>query len=280
MMINILSSDAESPSSLFKETERHAKENNIQWLRRMNLDWNQTVLVMVGGKSLMDFRLRVAQSHVRSDLTPSHWSHVMLLGSSENDLALPEVNEENLNAAKVTEISLEPPRGFQFPTPNNGVQEGDLKRYSDIDNYPNIAVLEVPVSREKVAAAIKRFKMQRAVLDGVDLIIRWLAFVWGVARSSNPLMDGMGIPSAAMLEIVIGAVDFDLTPGLESRSSCPEAISQAAKYWHEYYLDQKKPALSGFYWVEHDLLKAEGKGKEASPNSKRSKGSANKTNQP
>ena len=88
------------------------------------------------------------------------------------------------------------------------------------------------------------------------MIVRWLAFVWGVARTPNPLMDGMGIPSAAMLEIVIGAVDFDLTPGLESRSSCPEAISQAAKYWHEYYLDQKKPALSGFYYSPHDLMES------------------------
>lgn len=82
----------------------------------------------------------------------------------------------------------------------------------------------------------------------------WLAYVWGVGRSGNPLMDGFGIPSAAMLEIVIGANGFDLTPGLESRSSCPEAISQAAKYWHEYYEDQKKDPLSGFYYTSHHLL--------------------------
>ena len=193
-MINILSSNARSPSDDFKEEPRKPRENNIQWLRRMELDWNQTVLVMVGGKSPTDFRLRVAQSHVRSDLSPSHWSHVMLLGSSENDLALPEITEENLNMAKVTEISLEPALGFQFPTPSNGVQEGNLNRYSKTEDYPNIAVLQVPVPREKVAAAIRRFKMQRAVLDGVDLIVRWLAFVWGVARSANPLLDGMGKP--------------------------------------------------------------------------------------
>ena len=28
---------------------------------------------------------------------------------------------------------------------------------------------------------------------------------------------------------------FDLTPGLESRSSCPEAIWQAATWWHGFY---------------------------------------------
>ena len=93
-------------------------------------------------------------------------------------------------------------------------------------------------------------------LSNVGMSVGIIAFVWGVARSPNPLMDGLGIPSAAMLEIVIGAVDFDLTPGLESRSSCPEAISQAAKYWHEYYLDQEKEALSGFYYAPHDLMES------------------------
>jgi hypothetical protein len=255
-LINILSSNASSPSELFKEEPRERNENNIQWLRRMGLDWSKTILVMVGGKSPVDFRLRVAQAHVRSDLSPSSWSHVMLLGSLNDDLILSDVNSENLHAAKVTEISLEPADGFHFPTPNNGIQEGELRRYSNPRNYPNIAVLQVPVSREEVAPVIKKFKMQRAVLDGVDLIVRWLAFVWGVARSSNPIMDGMGIPSAAMLEIIIGTVGFDLTPGLESRSSCPEAISQAAKYWQEYYQDQQKAALSGFYYSPHDLLES------------------------
>jgi hypothetical protein len=91
------------------------------------------------------------------------------------------------------------------------------------------------------------------VLDGVDLTLRWLAYVWGVARSGNPLLDGMGIPSAAMLEVVIGAAGFDLTPGLESRSSCPEAIWQAAKWWHEYYVDQKRSPITGAYFIGHKL---------------------------
>ena len=94
---------------------------------------------------------------------------------------------------------------------------------------------------------------QRAVLDAIDLIVQWLAYVWGVARSANPLLDGLGIPSAAMLEIVIGASGFDLTPGLESRSSCPEAIWQAARWWHEYYTGQKKSGLTGAYYTPHEI---------------------------
>ncbi len=77
---------------------------------------NHSILVMVGGKTQTSFRLRIAQSHVRHDLLPSYWSHVMLLGKSA----------KNLGSTKVYEISLEPPQGFAYPTPNNGVQEGRL----------------------------------------------------------------------------------------------------------------------------------------------------------
>jgi hypothetical protein len=51
--------------------------------------------------------------------------------------------------------------------------------------------------------------------------------------------------------VVLGAAGFDLTPGLESRASCPEAIWQAAKWWHKYYEDQKRAPLSGAYCCGH-----------------------------
>ena len=111
----------------------------------------------------------------------------------------------------------------------------------------------MPVKLKEVLDSLETFKKQRAVLDGVDLMVRWLAYVWGVARSPNPLLDGQGIPSSAMLEIVVGTCGFDLTPGLESRSSCPEAIWQAATWWHEYYKDQDKPGISGRYFCPHQI---------------------------
>ena len=243
-MINIISSNATSPSDSIKKVERNDGEDNLKWLgRNTPAGDDQITLVMVGGRSPASFRLRVAQSHIRHDLLPSYWSHVMMVGKSAKNPA----------STPVTEISLEPPQGFDFPPPTNGMQKGKLGQYRDPDQYPNIAVLSVQVAQKAVAEALDRFQKQRAVLDGVDLIVRWLEYVWGVARSSNPLLDGMGIPSAAMLEIVIGAAGFDLTPGLESRSSCPEAIWQAAKWWHEYYKDQKQSPLAGAYYVGHTL---------------------------
>ena len=51
---------------------------------------------------------------------------------------------------------------------------------------------------------------------------------------SSLLADGFGIPGAAVLEAAYAAEQFDLTPGLESRSSCPDAIWQAARFWYLY----------------------------------------------
>jgi hypothetical protein len=238
-MINILSSNASSESASFVEAPRKAGEDNLQWLsRNMPAADGKSLCVMVGGSDPVSFRLRIAQAHVRHDLTPSSWSHVMLLDKIAKNPA----------STTVYEISLEPAQGFNFPPPTNGMQKGKLGQYRDTELYPNIAVLAVPVAMDEVEKALKRFQKQRAVLDAVDLMIRWLAYLWGVSNNPNPLLDGMGIPSAAMLEVAFGAAGFDLTPGLESRSSCPEAIWQSATWWHKYYKDQNRVELSGAFY--------------------------------
>ncbi len=246
-MINILSSTATAPSKGFAKVARKSGEDNISWLARNMSSDNGSTIVMVGGTSPTAFRLRVAQSHVRHDLYPSSWSHAMLLGKVGKNLARTTIHE----------ISLEASEGMGFPPPTNAVQESTLGHYVDAAAFPNIAVLHVPITLSAVLSALERFKMQRAVLDAVDLLVRWLAFAWGVSGTGNPLLENHGMPSAAMLEIVFGAAGFDLTPGLESRSSCPEAIWQAAKWWHEYYEKQNLPGLTGAYVVGHDLLKDE-----------------------
>jgi hypothetical protein len=61
------------------------------------------------------------------------------------------------------------------------------------------------------------------------------------------------MPSAAMLETVTGAAGFDLTPGLESRASCPEAIWQSARWWHEYHEENKEGFIAGAFYITHRL---------------------------
>lgn len=244
-MLNIMSSKTLAPSGSFEEVRREGRETNLDWLaRNIGTDEEAAVrLLLVGGRDLSSFRLRVAQSHLRHDMTPSHWSHVALLGARDSDIG----------ATRLREISLDPPAGFGEPAPANHLQEAKLSRYRDRRRYPNLAVLRVPVGRETIERAITRYQGQRAVLDGGELVVLWLAYVWGAGRANNPLLDGYGIPSAAMVEVVMATAGYDLTPGLESRASCPEAIWQSAKWWHEYYDDQQRDPLSGAWVRDHEL---------------------------
>lgn len=244
-MLNILQADVKSPNPDFVKVPRKSNEDNIAWLERNMADTDESVsLVMLGGKNPIDFRLRLAQAHVRDDLTPSSWSHVMLLGKPS----------KNLESTTVHEISLYPSDGFNYPVPTNAEQQGKLKAYADAEEFPNIAVINIPVQQSMVKDALHKYRHQRAVLDGVELVVLWLAFVWGVGRSGNPLLDGNGIPSAAMIEVVISSLGYELTPGLPSRASCPEAIWQAAKWWHEYYERDKREGLTGAWCVTHKLI--------------------------
>ncbi len=243
-MITVLSSKSSAHNQKLIESKRKPRESNAAWLKRNFIgEPGQAHIVLVGGKSRIDFRLRTAQAHVRRDLLPSYWSHAMLL-HSKGGKNLPQT---------VHEISLEPAKGFGFPTPENGLQEGRLQKYFDADAYPNIALIALPLEYKELIAPIKRFKFQSSSLDALELILHWLEFAWGVGKKGNPLFGGYGLPSTAMLEAVLGAAGFDLTPGLETRSSCPEAIWQAAKWWHKYYEAQNKAAPIGRFTAEHEL---------------------------
>jgi hypothetical protein len=133
------------------------------------------------------------------------------------------------------------------------VQEALLGRYADPKRYLNIALLTLPVQHESLAAPLAAFQMQRAALDVPELVLAWLAYAWGVGSTGNPLLAGQGLPSAAMLDRVLGAAQFDLTPGVVERASCPEAIWQAALWWHTFYTDSGRDAPRGVYCAAHRL---------------------------
>ena len=252
-MLNIISSPSTTPSDCFTQSERKSKERNLAWIRRHIEPLTDqpgakgaAYLVLLGGRTRADFLLRVAQGHLRHDMSPSHWSHVVLLGGSGWT-----------KKHSLWEVSLEPPGGFGYPPSDNGVQNSVLDAYDSDYQFPNVAVLRLPVALRELKRALQTYKMQRNTLDTVELILFWLAYVWGVGRPVNPLLDGHGIPSAAMIEILAGAAGFDLTPGLESRASCPEAIWQAARWWYEYYAESEGTdrRIHGNWHTEHYLGK-------------------------
>ena len=76
----LLVDDLSAPLALTKKgTPKGSPRGNVAWLRRARRDHGIGEVgdvVLIGGKSVVDFRIRVAQSHARHDLTPSYWSTV------------------------------------------------------------------------------------------------------------------------------------------------------------------------------------------------------------
>ena len=86
-----------------------------------------------------------------------------------------------------------------------------------------------------------RIGQERNIVDLLAQIVAWLGYCWAVGGSSNPLMQGYGMPSATLMERAHGLAGIDLSPGLPSASSCPEAIWQAARWWYKAYDPSSPP---------------------------------------
>lgn len=225
-MIEIHRSSATKPNEHLARTARRRGESNVKWLARVKeaLPDDRAYVLLLGGTGSAALRLRMAQALARDDMRPSHWSHVAYLDSASVS-----------NRAKLLQIPLDGTEPLGFPPTKNGLAEGSLKAYDSPKDFPNVALLGVPVSRRALKRTLTEFSRRRAAVDAVSLQVAWLAYLWGVGDAVNPLVRGDGVPAAAMIEYAAGAVDYELTPGLASRQSCPEAIWQAAKWWHDYH---------------------------------------------
>ncbi|SFP30023.1 hypothetical protein SAMN05443579_11079 [Variovorax sp. PDC80] len=239
-MVNPARSTSKQPNPDVQSLERFPAEGNLAWSERAALQMigdtdarDHSFMVLLGGSDTLAFRLRVAQSHLRSDMLPSLWSEALLV----------RMKGRSLHGAKAAYVPLAQPEAPFFPPSENGVVEVPLSKFDDVRRYPNIALFALPIRQEDLFEQVKRFRSARSTLDTLEHILRWLAFSWGVARTGNPLHDNIGLPSACMLETVCAAQDFELTPALESRTSCPEAIWASMLHWHGYYANTGKKAV-------------------------------------
>ncbi|HEY3596085.1 MAG TPA: hypothetical protein VGL08_01015 [Paraburkholderia sp.] len=246
-MLKLVRSQQTVSNPLFTSFERKDNETNTRWGERAVLDMatqgpdSNTYVVLLGGCDTLAFRVRVAQSHLRSDMLPSFWSESILV----------ELGGATLKDAKAIYVPLHQPEGPAFAARVNGVVTRPLTDFDDPQRFPNIAVIALPIAQQKVCDKVPSFQQSRATLDALEHVLRWLAFAWGAARTPNPLHDNYGLPSTCMIETVCAAANFDITPGLESRASCPEAIWAAANYWHEYFAKFNGSKPSGRYWTPH-----------------------------
>jgi hypothetical protein len=215
-MLAIRHSQATNANEALREVPARPRESNRRWLRRVRA---ASGLLLIGGSSLAHFRIRVAQSHVRHDLLPSFWSMVGILEDGDTFASVPFGW-----SADASEV----PR-------TNGIQTCQLAEYDDPLRFPNIAVLQFTDAVRPIHEHLERIKSQRSVIDLPSLILPWLGYLWSAGQAGNPLLAGHGLPSAAFVETVYGIAGIELTPGLSSASSCPEAIWAAAKWWHPFY---------------------------------------------
>lgn len=218
-------SDVASENPLLKETDAHSpqlsadKRANFAWLKSTNY---RDGVLLLGGTSIVDFRMRVAQSELRQDLLPSFWSTCGLLIDGEV-LMTARVDAITSSSARVERNGLE------------AVRLTDSPAYGDPAKYPNIAILQFTDDHAAIKEHVARIGQERNIVDLLAQIVAWLGYCWAVGGSTNPLMQGHGIPSATLLERAYGLAGIDLSPGLPSASSCPEAIWQAARWWYKAY---------------------------------------------
>lgn len=195
----------------------HAKkgQRNAAWLGEHAVPG---ALVLAGGATLEHFRVRIAQSHLRQDMLPSFWSLAGIVASSTAMLTVP----------------LAVPNVSAVPS-SNGIRRLTFREIDDVERFPNIAVLRFADPADIVLRNVQKLIGQRSALDLPSLILPWLGFIWGAGDRRNPLHEGAGLPSAALVQTAYGMAGIELAPGLASGSSCPEAIWQAALWWHDYY---------------------------------------------
>lgn len=246
-MLRLTRSTSTKRNPQIEEFARKDRESNTKWGERAVADMGAggpdkwTYVVLLGGNDTMAFRLRVAQSHLRSDMLPSFWSESIIA----------ELKGRSLKGATATYVPLHQPEGLEFAARVNGVVTRPLTAFDDTKRFPNIAVIALPIPQKTIHDKVESFKQSRSTLDSLEHVVRWLAFAWGAARTPNPLHENYGIPSTCMIETVCAASNLDLTPGLESRASCPEAVWAAASHWQEYFAKFNGAKPIGRYWTPH-----------------------------
>ena len=220
-MLPVRRSTSTEPNPAFVEVPP-ARGSNLAWLQESaaagdSLGRSGDVLLL-GGSGLADFRIRVAQSQLRHDMTPSYWSQVAV------------IDEDHVYTAPLW--PLDPP---DIVPSRNGIRRLPIADFVGARAWPNIAVVRFPGAQEDVVECIRRLETQRSIVDLPAVVLAWLGYCWGTGTVGNPLFAGIGLPGAVLVETAFGIAEVELTPGLAAASSCPEAIYQSAKWWHEFY---------------------------------------------
>lgn len=227
------------------ELTRGRNETNKAWLARALQSFALTdmsawsFIMLTGGKDVMSFRLRVAQSHLRRDMLPSFWSDCLLLRLNPADLA----------GSDLFGLPLLQPASARYAPYRNGLVSTPVKALPSARVWPNLALLAVPVPQQQVLQSLQAFEKSRISYDAVENILPWLAFVWGAGKAANPLMQQCGFPAAMMLNQLYAEHGYDLAPGVSASLSSPETFWSGVKNWQDYYAKSHQGRVPSLRYV-------------------------------
>ena len=232
-----------------RDLVRIKREANLDWLKRAYesfelMDVAQwSFIVLAGGKDVAAFRIRVAQSHLRCDMLPSFWSECALL----------KIESDDFSNAAFFNLPLFQPATLSYAPTRNGLVQLPFNKLPTQKDYPNLALLAIPVPQERILQSLAEYQKARVSYNAVENILPWLAFVWGAGNAENPLMQQIGFPSAVMLNQVYGAQGFDLAPGVNADLSTPETFWSGVKHWQDFYSKTQPDGLlpKARYVVDH-----------------------------
>lgn len=242
-MYNTYSSETENEH--LAPSTRQGTEGNVAWLQRAiqqlglnDKDW--TLLILLGGKDQMAFRLRLAQSHLRRDMLPSYWSECLVA----------ELRDGTVHTVHHAPL-LQPPT--HFAPFANGITQVPITTFDSPKQWPNVAAIAFPCSQKSALGYVRKLETSRDSLDALAHVVRWLAFIWGTNGAGNPVHESIGLPSACMAAVACAAAGLDITPGMPATAACPEAIWSAAKYWHKHVIATAGEAKTakGLYVIDH-----------------------------
>lgn len=182
-------------------------------------------ILLVGGSDFASWTVRAQQAPIRFDRRPSDYSHAALICEwnkqrPEDSWGL-EIDPVYVAAAR------------QFPE-HGGVTPFRLGDYQDTQQFPNVAIIDVPVDAERnravVAAACTPMR------DPIRFpLLRWLAswraFITLPEVVPHPLLNRTPHPGAAFVAMAYEAADVTLIPGATDLQHCPELLWANAKYW-------------------------------------------------
>jgi hypothetical protein len=222
-----------------KEIVRVKRASNSDWLSSALADLDiadlsqWSFILLMGGKDIAAFRLRVAQSHMRGDMLPSYWSDCALVDIAGGDLA----------KARLFRLPILQPEDAIYAPKRNGIVVQSLNKLPLQKDCPNLALLAIPAAPSNILSAIESYQRSRVAYDAVDNILPWLAYTWGSGNALNPLLQQIGFPAAVMLSQVFASESFDLAPGMNSQLSTPEAFWSGIKYWQDFYSKTQQNGL-------------------------------------